>query len=280
MVKTIYIDVLFLVNLIVNYLILFCTAHICTARITRWRIALAAGFGAAYAVLTTVFSFPFLASALAKLFTSLMMILLSFGKRNLLRQYLVFLAVSLAFGGAVFAFSFLFRSDFIEMAGGVYYIHTSLPTLLFSAALCYILLSVIFRRRISDTPEKISRIKIFSGQFEVSLFALRDTGNSLRTSKNAPVIICNYETVRAIFSDEASKLLDASPPQDFPLILDKLSGHGEFSLLPISSVGAEFSLLLTFRPDRIEIDGIADNGAVIALSPTRISNSEKYSAIY
>lgn len=278
MVKTVYIDVLFLINLIINYLILFCTAHICSVRIRRWRFALSAALGATYAVLS--FIFPVFTSSLAKLSVSLLMVLIAFGKENLLRRFFVFLFATLAFGGAVFALTFLLRSDFIEMTGGVYYIHTSLSTLLFSSVFAFLLLSLIFRHRISDTPEKIIKLKIFSGERDISLLALRDTGNSLRTSENAPVVVCNFEPIRELFSDEIGEILAASPPQVFPLLLDKLSEFGKFSLIPISSVGAEFSLLLAFHPDKIEFDGIADSDAIIAISPTRISGGEKYSAIY
>ena len=277
-IKTVYIDVLFLINFIINYLILFCTAHICSARIRIWRIALSAALGAVYAVL--VFILPSLTLPVAKLLSSLIMVLIAFGRKSLFRRSLMFLASTLAFGGAVFALSFLLRSDFIEMTDGVYYIHTSLPLLFFSTAFAYFLLSFIFRRRISDTPEKICRIRIVSGEREVILFALRDTGNSLRTSKNAPIIICNSESLCGLFPDEAAQILSTSSPQSFPLLLDRLSAFGEFSLIPCSSVGADFSLLLTFRPDRIEFDGIADGDAIIALSPVKISGGDKYSAIY
>ena len=278
MVKTVYIDVLFLINLIINYLILFCSAHICSARIRRLRFALSAALGAAYAVLA--FIFPVFTSPAAKLSVSLIMVLIAFGRKKLLRRFFIFLFATLAFGGTVFALTFLLRSDFIEMTGGIYYIHTSLSTLLFSTLFAFLLLSLIFRRRISDTPEKISKLRIISGNREISLSALRDTGNSLRTSKNAPVVVCNFDSVRELFSDEAGELLASSPPQDFPLLLDRLTEHGSFSLIPISSVGAEFSLLLAFHPDKIEFDGIADGDAIIALSPTKISGGEKYSAIY
>ena len=277
-VKTIYTDVLFLINLIINYLILFCTAHICSARIKKWRLISAAALGAVHAVL--LFVFPFLTSPVAKLSISSLMVFIAFGKKKLLRRFLVFLATTLAFGGMVFALSALLRSDFFEATNGVYYIHISLPVLLFGVISSYLLLTVIFRRRISDSPEKITELKIISGTREISLLALRDTGNSLRTSDNAPIVISDYKSLREIFPDNAKKLLDASHPKVFPLLLDKLSDCGDFSLIPTSSVGAEFSLLLSFRPDRIEFEGIADSGARIALSPARISGGEKYSAIY
>lgn len=280
MVKTVYIDVLFLVNFIINYLILFCTAHICAARIRRWRIVLGGIFGALYAVLTFVFAPVFLTSVASKLLSSLLMVLLALGRRHLLRRFLIFLAVTLAFGGTVFALSFLLRPGVIEITDGVFYINVSFPFLLFSTVLSYLLLCFIFRRQVSASPEKISSVKIFSENRELSLFALRDTGNSLRTLKNAPVLISDYGTLRDIFSDNVKSLLDATPPQSFPLILDKLSETGRFSLLPFRSVGTDFSLLLTFHPDKIEFDGIADSDTVIALSPFKISNNEKYSAIY
>ena len=51
----IYIDRLFFLNLVLDYLIVLCSARLCGIRLRRARYAAAAGFGALYAALSYVF---------------------------------------------------------------------------------------------------------------------------------------------------------------------------------------------------------------------------------
>jgi stage II sporulation protein GA (sporulation sigma-E factor processing peptidase) len=59
-VKTIYADVLFLINFIINYLLLFVTAKIAVLPLLRLKLILSASFGALYAVLSFFPSLSFL----------------------------------------------------------------------------------------------------------------------------------------------------------------------------------------------------------------------------
>ncbi|MBQ8003652.1 MAG: sigma-E processing peptidase SpoIIGA, partial [Oscillospiraceae bacterium] len=125
MVKTIYADILFLINFIINYLILFTTGHICAHHIRRLRLFLASSAGALYGIAVFFPAFPFITSVPVKLVFSTIMVIISFGKCNILKNTLVFLGISLAFGGAVFAATLLGFGNFCEVRGGVYYIHLS-----------------------------------------------------------------------------------------------------------------------------------------------------------
>lgn len=280
MVKTIYVDILFIINFIINYLILFTCAHIHTIHLRRFRIVLSAAFAALYGVLAFFPELSFLTSFVIKLSLSFVIILIAFGKHELLRNTLSFLTVSLALAGFVFAASQLDPSGTFEIENGIYYIHLSLPTLLISTLICYAVLSLIFYRKGKEEMKEVCDVEIVNCGNSIKLRALRDTGNSLRAPKtNAPVLICDYPSVRELFPEEAKAVLDSERGENYPLLLDKLSEYGKFGLVPYKSLGVSFSLLLSFRPDKILRNGNPVHGALIALSDSKISDGGAYTAI-
>lgn len=280
MTKTIYVDVLFFINFIINYLILFASAKVGAARIRRLRLLSGAAVGAIYGVLVFFPSIPFVTSFISKIAVSVLMVICSFGVTNLMRMTFLFLAVSLAFGGVVLAASLLGLSDFFEVRGGVYYIHISVSALLLSSVFAYILLSVVFRRSAARSDRKTSRVIIYGGDTKVELTALNDTGNALRDpTTNAPVVISDYLTLREILPRGAIEILDETAHNMFPLSLDKLCGFGLFKLIPYKTVGVPFRLMLAYRPEQVFFDGKLIPDALIAISPEPVSDGGAYSAL-
>ena len=112
-VETIYLDSLFALNAIIDYLLLLCSARAAGAVLHRWRLALAAVLGGLWAVACVLPGLGFLSYAPMKLVPALFMVLIAFGgERRLWRCVVIFLAVSAAFGGAVWAASMLAGSGF------------------------------------------------------------------------------------------------------------------------------------------------------------------------
>jgi stage II sporulation protein GA (sporulation sigma-E factor processing peptidase) len=106
MVQTVYVDSLFVINLIVNYVMLLVTAKICVVGTKRLRLLLAAAAGAAYAVAAVFPAAAFLVNPFVKIAFGVLIALAAFGGGpRLLRAVLVFFAVSAAFGGVVMAAS-------------------------------------------------------------------------------------------------------------------------------------------------------------------------------
>ena len=112
-VETIYLDSLFALNAIIDYLLLLCSARAAGAVLHRRRLALAAVLGGFWAVACVLPGLGFLSYAPMKLVPALFMVLIAFGgERRLWRCVVIFLAVSAAFGGAVWAASMLAGTGF------------------------------------------------------------------------------------------------------------------------------------------------------------------------
>ena len=101
-VDTIYADSLFALNLIADYALLIAAGRTAGAVLRRWRIALAAVVGAAYALAAVVPKWGFLTHPVLKIALGVGMCLIAYGsERRFWRCCGMFFAVSALFGGAV-----------------------------------------------------------------------------------------------------------------------------------------------------------------------------------
>jgi stage II sporulation protein GA (sporulation sigma-E factor processing peptidase) len=277
--QVIYADTLFFLNLIINYVLLLVTAKICHSPARRLRLAIAAAFGAAYAVAVLYPSLAFLSSWMVKPAVGIAMALIAFGgQRALLRQVLVFLAVTAAFGGAVLASSLLF--------GGTGRLPSSvgLRILLPVFVAGYALLTLLLRRAARRPGGGgIVSLTVRNGTRTLQLRALKDTGNALVDPMTGrPVIVVGLADIAALFDVPVRRILEQLRHSSAVEVLEKLGceGHGtRFRLVPYSAVGVTGGMLLTYRPDAVEIGGKVRRGVLLAVSPNSVSDSASYAAL-
>ena len=194
--KTIYADEMFLLNLVINYFILLATAKLCALPLKRPRFWAAAALGGLYSALTVFPSMGFLATPLMKLCLGIAMAVISFGgERRLLRAFLAFLCVSAAFGGAVFAASLLVGAS----SDNGMYINISFKMLIFSFALCYAVLTLIFKRLGRSAQRQVLEVSIRLGEAQAGFKALKDTGNELyEPVSGLPVMVISPSTAQKL----------------------------------------------------------------------------------
>jgi stage II sporulation protein GA (sporulation sigma-E factor processing peptidase) len=200
------------------------------------------------------------------------------GERKLIRCAVTFLAVSAAFGGAVWAASMLGGLP----AGGTLYVPVSLRVLVLSFALCYGAISLVFKRAARRSEREILQLELtFQGR-SLSMTALRDTGNDLYDPiSGAPVLVAEKKALMPLFrQDIAARLKTRDPAEAMEALADIPQCRGRFRLIPFTSVGMERSLLLAFRPDSLIVNGKNMPDTLIALSPTRICEDGEYAAIF
>jgi len=277
--RILYVDALFLLNLVVNYLLLLSTAKIGAVHIERLRLGLGALFGAIYAVLAFLPQFGFLLVAPMRIVSGVSMVLIVFGaKQRLLRVTLIFFAVSAAFGGALFALS-LFSAT--PSSGEHLGFPIDLRVLLISFAFCYLVMKLVFSRLGRDVGGRLLQVEITRRGRTVKCTGLSDTGHSLTDPiTGAPVLVVEAETALSLFSAEAAALLSSSrSPVDLLCDLEATPDSGSLYLIPFTSVGVTHGFLLAFRPDSLQIDGRDVRSVSVALSPTRVSDGGRYSAL-
>lgn len=280
--RVIYIDTLFAINFIVDYLILLATARVGAKTVSRWRIALGAALGAVYAAAAVFPELSFLSGVWFKAAAGILMLLAVFGDRpGILRTGLIFFVISAAFCGVVMAISLLSGKNVMEEG---LYLSVSLKVLAISFGICYGILTLVFRGlgKISAGSTMV-KVSVEHKGKSTEFSALVDTGNTLRDPlTGGNVLVAEMEALRPLFSKSLQKVLENNRDDNVVEILKNTSeteASFRFHLIPYTAVGVGNSLLLAFRPERVRIAGKYTKDVSIAVSPTRVSDGGIYSAL-
>ena len=273
--EIVYIDSLFLLNFIIDYLLLLATGKICVLPLRRGRMALGAAFGAAYAALAVLLP-RFFAMATVKLLAGAALPLIAFGAgRRAPRSAAVFFAVSAAFGGAVYAACSL---GGISPRTGLY-VPVSMRVLLLSFALCYCAFTLVFRRSGRRGERAMRAVTVTLAGRSAGFTALCDTGNELTDPVTGEgVLVAEAEALSPLLDGGAAALLKADPLDSFTLLAERPELRGRLRLLPCSCVTGADSLLLMFRPDEVRVDG-RKSGASVAVARAALSSEGIYQAL-
>ncbi len=181
------------------------------------------------------------------------------GEKNPFRCAFVFLAVSAAFGGALWA---LGLSD--SLNGGYKRISTKL--LLSAFTVCYSLGILIFRCKAKNTDRRRVEVKMrFNGK-ESEFMALLDTGNSLSDPlTGAPVMVVSPHALKNILGENTACFEELSPVEIIELSQNIPELRGKLRLIPFSAIGVTGTLPV-FRPESLSINGKEDKELLAAVS--------------
>jgi len=275
--KTVYVDEMFLLNLIINYFIVLATAKLCALPLKRLRFAFAAAIGALYSVLLLFKSLSFLASPVMKLVLGFLMTLIAFGvKVKLFKPFLAFLAVSAAFGGAVYAASLLVGGSIDDG----FYINASMRVLVLSFAVCYFVLTLLFKRFGKRREREIRSVKVTLCGRTAEFMALRDTGNELYDPLSGlPVMVVDVKEAGKLLPERLIEAFTAGVPEFIHALGCEDTYFSRFRLVPYSAVGVKIALLPVFRPDSLIIGGKENVTTLVGLCPTVLCGNGDYSAV-
>ena len=270
--ETVYLDSLFALNFIIDYLLLIVSGRVCALPLARRRVALGAALGGLYAVGAAVFPEVFTLLG-AKIASGAAMCLAAYGADRLFaRLALTFFAVSAAFAGAVYALSTL-RG---EIAGALPFVPVSLPVLLLAFAVCYALLSLVFRHSGLRAGRCVLTVRVTLGERAADLPALSDSGNELIDPLTGRgVLVAELSALAPLFSA-------GCPAEEDPVaLLGRLSEtpelRGRVRLLPCHSA-AGGALLPCFTPDGCTVGG-ETRSLCVAITTQRLCADGEYCAI-
>lgn len=275
-----YVDILFVINALIDYLLLLLSARAAGEPLRRMRFIFAAVLGGLYAVFLFVPGWTFLNRSGYKILSAGLMLLIAYGAtRHLWKQSLIFLGLTCALGGGVMAVGMLDGAA-LSLGRGVVYSVPDLKLVLLSAAGCYAALSLVMPNLLRHTT---AQGEVCSVEFElydrkISLTALMDTGNTLTDpGSGCPVPVAEGLSVAALFPpDHRPGREDLGDPVLGMTRLNTGAWKGRFHLLPYRAVGVERGFLLAVRVDGMRMGEQRREGGLVALSPTPVSDGGGY----
>lgn len=276
--RIIYLDILIGVNLAIDYLMLFALSRISGIYSTRFKLFLGALLGSLYAVLSCIVETNIITSLPIKIAISALMVLICFGYKNksrFLKLLLLFLFISFAVAGGVLALGNISNNSFF--AGSGYYINNiSFKTIVIAMLISWIITGFIFRNEAKDTiiPRKTVKADVYFLDNHAEYTLLVDTGNTLHDIiSGKPVIILDRFSASQILPINIS--LNRLHTENAADILSNIPENyvKHFRLIPFNAVGKNSGLLLSFKPDKITIDGKIWHG-LVSINADRICSGQ------
>lgn len=259
----VYLDILFVMNFIMNYIVLVIASSFGGIYTKKMKIIFSAFVGALYAVFTFFSYFDFLNILIVKLIFGTIITVLAFGFKKIIKNTVLVLIISSAIAGIVMSVSLVTHNENYMMISGVPYIDVKLDTLAVVFILSYVGISVIHKGLFKNKTENICDIHIIIGNKSKKIAVFCDTGNVL-TYNGMPVIIVEITELRDIIPDELRCLLRSGEYFNNPV-------SRRVKLIHYKTISSETGIMLAFKPDKILDKNKKEIHALIGISYEKLS---------
>lgn len=283
---TIYIDVIFFENVILNYIIILSTAIISKSKIKTSRIIISSMIGGIFAILNYIVSLNLFFNVIIKIIISFIMIMIAFGKysiRKVIREVIFFYLVTFTFGGIAFMLLFFINPKNIIVVKNHFVGTYPLKVAVLAGCLGFITIFVVSKIIKNRINKKITicELEIFYGGKSRKLKTLLDTGNLLKEPiSNADVAIVEKDSLDGIVSNELLKNIKYIVGGKW---IESTEVHNyKFKLIPFSSLGNDNGLLIAFKPDYIKIYGEEEyvrDDVLIGIYDGKLSKNNMYTSL-
>ena len=267
----VYADVLFVVNLIVDYFLLKVSLRILKVTTKTWRMVVSAVIGGLFSFYIFLPKSPILIEISAHLLMNGVMMLVCMGFKSFkvfLRGMLIHFGVVCCYGGIMTALWQIFKPKGMIINNSVVYFNISPVVLIITTVFGYYLYMIISKIfAVSSKSAKRCNITLYALGKNVGASAIIDTGNSISDiMSDSEIIIADKSVAKALFEN-----LDITKD---PLLATR------YRTIPCNTVSGN-SILEGFRCDicqvYLEDKIISLNNPVLAISKTPIK--EDYSVI-
>ena len=258
---TIYIDIVLIENLIMNYIILFTTAVVLKIKVNHIRLILASLLGAGYSIIAYMEIIKVYSSIILKIILSVLIIYIAFNPQNIkkmCKDLLLFYLVSFVFGGAAFALIYIIKPQNILMKNGLFLGTYPLKTVMLGAVVAFCIIIgafAIIKNKISK-KDMFCEIEILINQKKIKTKAMIDTGNMLKEPiTNVPVIVVEHILLYSCMPKEILNNLKEIMGGDFKNIPCDIQEKyiSKLKLIPFSSLGKQNGMLIGIRPEYVKV---------------------------
>lgn len=289
---TIYIDVVLIENLCMNYIILFATSYILKIKVNHIRLIISALLGGIYAILAYMQILEIYSNIFMKIILSIVMIYIAYNPKNikkLVKQIVIFYLTSFVFGGCAFALLYFVKPEEILMINGSYIGTYPIKIAILGGIVGFTTTVIAFKivKAKLNRKDMFCQIEIYFNEQSVKTKAIIDTGNMLKDPiTRLPVIVVEKDILSRILPYKILNNLERIIGGDVPNEIyedENLEYIKRFRVIPFSSIGKQNGLLLGFKADKI-ITNIDDNeetinNVIVGIYNNKLSKKNNYSAL-
>lgn len=281
----VYVDIILIENLIMNYAILYTTFFIKKIKVSKIRILISAIIGAIYTIIIFVPKIGKFNNIISKILLSCAMIRVIHKERRLkkfIELLLMFYLTSFTIGGFAFAISFLKHGQIYNYNNSLI-IEFPVVSSIVALFIGIFLIKNVFKniKNLIKKDDIFYQLEIYIEKKKSSINAILDTGNMLKDPiTKTPVIIVNKNSIKNILPQELLYNIETILGGD---CLGKLNNEKiakRITIIPYTSLGNENGMILGVKPDKIKIEGKVIKNVVIGVYDKELSKRKKYDALF
>ena len=257
---TIYIDVILVENLMMNYIILLATGIVAKVKIKQFRLVLASLIGAIYTIISYMKILNLQFSFVFKIILSIIIVYAAYNPQRMSKMWkilLIFYLVSFVFGGVAFSLIYIVKPQEVLMKNGMFLGTYPLKTIILGAVIAFLIIIATFKIVKNKISKKdvIYDIEVMIDDKKITTRALIDTGNMLKEPiTNTPVIVIEKALLYECLPKEILNHLENIIGGDFKDIPEEVQDRyiSKLKLIPFSSLGKQNGMLLGIKPKKIK----------------------------
>lgn len=260
---TIYIDIVFFENLIMNSIIIYATSIILKLKPKMIRVVISSAIGSIYAIITYVTELSIYTSIISKGILAIVMVYIAFNPqnmKNMWKQLVIFYLTSFVFGGVALYLIYFIKPQDVFIKNGIFVGDYVLKAIFLGAIIAFIIIkiSIKFIKTKINAKDMFCKIKIKLNGKEIETKAMIDTGNLAKEPiTNTPVVIVESSLLEKVLPKEILNSIDN-------ILAGKLDGVKEeyisrLRCIPFSSLGKQNGMLLGIKADEIVVEKEEEN---------------------
>lgn len=253
-----YIDIVFIENLFMNYFLLYLLKRLVRSKAPSWRLFLSSFIGALYVLIILMPNMEIYLNLSMKILVSLLMIVIAFLPytfREVIKLVLLFYLETFLIGGSIMAIFFLTHGDLNNINGVILLNRISQIYLIIGS-----LLGIIFAKIAFDYIDSyffdnnfIVDLEIFLDKKHQNIKALIDTGNNLKDPLSGdPVIVVYYKALKNLLPNDLYYNLNQSKSyDDFVKYILNSQFKNRIRVIPYNAIGISNGLITGIKIDKL-----------------------------
>lgn len=256
---TIYIDLIFFENIIMNSIIIYATSIIIKQKPKILRLLISSIIGAIYSIALYITNYKIYTSIFSKIILSIIMMYVAFKPSNLkklFKQVLIFYLTSFVFGGVALNLIYFLKPENISIKNGLFTGEYALKVIMLGALVALIIVKIsikIIKSKIT-TKDMYCKIKMKINEKQIETNAMIDTGNLVKEPiTNTPVVIVESSLLEGIIPKEILNNLENILCGNLNNIPQEIQEEyfTRLRCIPFSSLGKENGMLVGIKISEI-----------------------------